>query len=212
MHCPWCSNPEGMDINGDYITATVDEIYDEILSCKPMFFDHGGVTFTGGECSLQTKPLLELFDMLNKVGVSTAIETNACTTDFLPLARECDVIILDFKHPLADKLSLIGGNLSLIRENILTIAKEKSLHIRIPLIRDFNDDDAALAGFCSFFGELYTLGAVFDVEILPYHEYGKEKWQKIGREYTVKNGFVCKETLKKFSVAFKNQNIKLIKT
>ena len=212
MHCPWCSNPEGMDINGNYKTATVQEIYDEILSCKPMFFDNGGVTFTGGECTLQTKPLLELFKMLKKEKISAAIETNASTTDFLPLARECDVLIIDYKHPFYENLSLIGGNLSLVRENILTVAKEKQMHIRIPLVRGYNDGDDALSGFCSFFGELQDMNAEFDVEILPYHEYGKEKWQRTGREYTVKNGFISKETLNKFTETFKTQNVKLIKT
>ena len=212
MHCPWCSNPEGMDIKGDYKTSTVQEIYDEILSCKPMFFDNGGVTFTGGECTLQSKALSELFNMLMKERISIAVETNASTTEFLPLAMKCDVLIVDFKHPFYENLSHIGGNLPLIRENILTIAKEKQLHIRIPLIGGFNDDAAALSGFCSFFSELQAINAMFDVEILPYHEYGKEKWQRTGREYTVINGFVSKETLKKFSEAFKKQNIKLIKT
>ncbi len=212
MRCPWCSNPEGMDIKGDYQTVSVDEIYDEILSCKPMFFDGGGVTFTGGECTLQAKSLCVLFTRLRDAGISTAIESNASTPDFLLVARLCDIIMVDFKHPTQNGLSLIGGKLSLIKQNIFTIAKEKTVHIRIPLICGFNDDDISLSGFCQFFKELQKLNVDFDVELLPYHEYGKEKWEKLGRTYTVTNGFVSKDTLKKFGGNFKYLNIKLIKT
>ena len=61
MKCRWCANPEGMPAGGamirekdksprlSYEEHPVDEVYEEILSCKPMIFDGGGVTFSGGE-------------------------------------------------------------------------------------------------------------------------------------------------------------------
>ena len=74
LRCPWCSNPEGMDVNRAVgYSASVDEVLKEVLRSAPMFFEGGGVTFTGGECTLQIDALMELFALLKKEGISTAI-------------------------------------------------------------------------------------------------------------------------------------------
>lgn len=206
MFCPWCSNPEGMTKSGkEYDTS---EIINEIISSKPMFFDNGGVTFTGGECTLQNKGICEIIDALSEVNF--CIESNADTLDFLTVAEKCDTVIVDYKSPLQERLkSVTGGNLSIIEDNIRSIEKSKYIHIRIPMIHSFNDDDKSLQGFIEFFS---TLNGTFDIEILPYHEYGKEKWLKLGKEYTVTDGFVKNETTKKFIDKFKEYSIKVIKT
>lgn len=206
MFCPWCSNPEGMTKNGKEYTT--DEITNEILSSVPMFFDGGGVTFTGGECTLQADAVCKIISSLNDI--SFCIESNADTKDFLTVAEKCDTVIVDYKSPDKEKLKKItGGNLETIENNIRNIIKEKPIHIRIPLIHGFNDNDESLTGFIKFFT---SLGGEFDVEILPYHEYGKEKWLKLGKEYAVSDGFVKNETVKKFIDTFKSNSIKVTKT
>ncbi len=206
MICPWCSNPEGMEkIGKDY---TTEEIRNEIMSSAMMFFDGGGVTFTGGECTLQSEVIIEIINSLPEINF--CIESNASTRKFINVARMCDTVIVDYKSPDAQKLkSVTGADKKLIEENISQIIKEKYLHIRIPLIHNFNDDDESIKGFISFFK---SLDGVFDVEILPYHEYGKEKWTKLGKEYTVKDGYVNKETIKKFIDMMNQNSIRVIKT
>lgn len=206
MFCPWCSNPEGMTKSGkEYET---DEIIKEIRSSNPMFFDSGGVTFTGGECTLQADAICKIIDALPEVDF--CIESNADTPDFFTVAQKCDTVIVDYKSPIQDRLMLItGGNLTAIENNIRNIEKSNYIHIRIPLIHSFNDDDESLEYFIKFFK---SLSGNFDVELLPYHEYGKEKWQKLGKDYTVTNGFVKKETIKKFIDTLKENSIKVIKT
>ena len=49
-----------MDIQSKCIETDLDYIVKEILSCVPMFFENGGVTFTGGEATLQIEPLYEI--------------------------------------------------------------------------------------------------------------------------------------------------------
>lgn len=208
MFCPWCSNPEGMTKSGK--EHTTEEIINEIISSAPMFFDDGGVTFTGGECTLQGEAVCEIINKIKEHGINSCIESNADTPDFLRVAEICNTVIVDYKSPDKTKLKRItGGCLETIENNIKTMIKEKAIHIRIPLIHSFNDDDEDLNGFVSFFR---SLGGEFDVEILPYHEYGKEKWLKLGKEYTVSDGFVSKETVKKFIEALKSNSIKVIKT
>lgn len=206
MVCPWCSNPEGMKKAGkEYDTA---EIINEILSATPMFFDGGGVTFTGGECTLQADAIREIIESLPDV--SFCIESNADTSAFLSVAEKCDTVIVDYKSPNKEKLlKVTGGKIEIIENNIRKTEKSKLIHIRIPLIHSFNDDEESLFGFIEFFS---SLSGNFDVEILPYHEYGKEKWLKLGKEYTVADGFVKKETIKKFVDKFSENSIKVIKT
>ena len=206
MICPWCSNPEGMTKSGkEYETQ---EIINEIKSSAMMFFDGGGVTFTGGECTLQADAVCEIIDSLPEINF--CIESNATTDRFPEIAEKCDTVIVDYKSPDTEKLlSVTGGQIQKIENNIRLIESEKYIHIRIPLIHSFNDDDASLDGFIKFFS---SLKGNFDVEILPYHEYGKEKWVKFGKEYTVKNGHVTKETIKKFINKFNTHSIKVIKT
>ncbi len=212
MFCPWCSNPEGMTLNKEKSVKTED-IISEIISAKSMFFEGGGVTFTGGECSLQAPPLIEVIKELKRKNISVAIESNAATRGFLQLALLCDFIMVDFKNPKGEILSKItGGNLDLIKENIREILKHKELHIRIPLIHNFNDSEDDLKGFVEFFETLTQTGGKFDVEILPYHEYGKEKWQKAGLEYKVISGFVSEKTVEEFKSAFKEAGINIINT
>ena len=51
MRCLWCSNADGLDKSAG-TNYTTDQIIKEVLSCRPMFFSGGGVTFTGGEATL----------------------------------------------------------------------------------------------------------------------------------------------------------------
>lgn len=206
MTCPWCSNPEGMERCGrDYET---DEIINEIKSSAPMFFDGGGVTFTGGECTLQADAILGIIDSLPDINF--CIESNASTKGFTEVARKCATVIVDYKSPDENKLKEVtGADKQLIEKNIAEIISEKYVHIRIPLIHNFNDDEESLKGFISFFE---SLKGDFDVEILPYHEYGKEKWLKLGKEYTVTDGHVTKETIIKFKEKFNSHSIRVIKT
>ncbi len=213
MKCPWCSNPEGMSTLNKSESISVENLAKKIISAKPMFFDGGGVTFTGGECSLQTPALLKLIDIIKKEGVSVALESNASTKDFLKLAKVADYVITDYKHPSKEKLKeFTDGNLEIIEENLISLIKLKPLHIRIPLIGGFNNDTQAFEGFLEFFQKLKSVSENFDVEILKYHEYGKEKWLKLGLNYAMKDAFVKNEDFLALKKLFESSGIKIIKT
>lgn len=207
FRCKWCSNPESMPIENpkakDY---SVDEIVDEISRCRMMFFDGGGVTFTGGECTLQADELIEILRKLREMNVSTAIETNASNPRLPEIAEYVDYLITDFKHydGEAHKKWIGTGNTQVLKNLETLIASGRELHIRIPLIKNVNDD---FDGFCEFFKDKNTEN--IDVEILPYHEYGKDKWTA---EYEITDGFVPDETVKAFTQKLNKIGIKTIRT
>ena len=206
MRCIWCSNPEGMNFNGGK-EYSVQEIFDECKRSKLMFFSGGGVTFTGGEATMQYEELTELLKLLKSENIHTCIETNGTNEKLCELLEYIDYLIMDFKHYDSDILKKYTGiGNETIRKNFESNCKSgRQQHIRIPLINGINTDN--IQGFAQYFSKFNTSNTV--CEFLPYHEYGKEKWKE---EYKVKNGFVSVETLKKFKKIFIDYDLKLITT
>lgn len=206
MHCPWCSNADGLSFvaGEEYETQ---EIVNECVSCRSMFFSGGGVTFTGGEATLQCDELLLVLQELKNKGIHTALETNGTSEKLSELLEFIDYLIMDFKHYDGKILKKnTGVGIEQIKKNYehhCSIGRQQ--HIRIPLINGINTD--APQEFAKYFSKFDTSSTVF--EFLPYHEYGKEKWKG---NYKIENGFITKHTLKTFETIFKEYGLKIIKT
>ena len=216
LFCPWCSNPEGLKRTNNSQKHTVNEIYNEILSCRTMFFDNGGVTFTGGEVSLQTTAVLKLCEMLKNENISTCIETNASLKDTEKLIGVVDYMIADFKSPDKEILkSVTGADIETIKENLLKRAlTKKYLLIRIPLINNFNTGIDNAVSFAKFFKELTEKSKSDNIciEILTYHEYGKDKYKTENLEYNFSDGFVKQSQVDILKSELEKSNLKIIKT
>ncbi len=207
FRCKWCSNPESMPTgNPEAKDCTVGELFDEIKRSRMMFFDGGGVTFTGGECTLQAEELLELLKLLKEEKIHTAIETNASSPRFCEIAELVDYLIADFKHYDENMhKKWIGVGNEAVKHNLERIfSSGRQVHIRIPLIKNVNDNPQ---GFADYFSRLDTSNAAF--EFLPYHEYGKDKWTE---EYQITDGFVSDETVKQFKNLFVAKGFKVTAT
>ncbi len=216
LKCPWCSNPEGLEATKNATKLTVEDIVKEALSCKMMFIDGGGVTLTGGEVTCQREAVKSLLNKLKENNIHTCIETNASLKHCESIFNSVDYMIADFKSPNAQKLKEItGADLDIIKENLLLRAKTgKPLLIRVPLVNNFNTGAENATLFADFFEQLQkeSNNKTLFFELLTYHEYGKEKYEKLGKEYKVKNGFVSPEDVKLLANKIKNKNLKLIHT
>ncbi len=216
LKCPWCSNPEGMEITKDAISLSIESIVKEANSCKMMFIDGGGVTLTGGEVTCQKDAVINLLNRLKENGINTCIETNASLKDCEEIFEEVDYMIADFKSPDSEKLKEItNADFEIIKKNLLFRAKTgKPLLVRIPLINGFNNGKENAVLFAEFFENLKNQSGNKNLhfEILTYHEYGKEKYEKQGKEYKVENGFVTPEDVKALAAEIINKNLDLIHT
>lgn len=187
LRCPWCSNPETLYETGDLKSA--DEIFDR-LQRSFLFFrsSNGGVTFSGGEPTLQADLLETLVDKCAVYGIHTAIESCGYF-DFQRLRsvlEKLDLIFFDIKHmdPL-QHLKATGRSNAPILENIKKTAPlSKEIVIRIPLIHPFNDSCDNILRTASF---LRSCIPAPKIELLPYHFFGIEKYEKLGLEYPGKN-------------------------
>lgn len=213
LFCPWCSNPEGINPTlGEYQTYSVADIIDEAVRSSPMFFDGGGVTFTGGEATLQFEPLKVVLSGLKEKGIKTAIETNGTSKKLPTLFPLLDHLIIDLKHPNGEKHKTATGmdNQTVVKNIIAAMNFNTDTLVRVPLIGGFNDDDETLNAFTDFFASLKSENMKF--EILTYHEYGKDKWQKCGLEYKIENGFVPVDTKIKFENMLKSAGLTVVRT
>ncbi len=185
LKCKYCHNRDTWDINGGkYIS--VDELLTKILRYKEYFdASGGGVTVTGGEPLLQAKFIIALFKKLKEYSINTAIDTSGIigiTDDIKELLNYTDLVLLDIKHIDSEKCkNLVGfGN-----ENELKFAKYLSdnnipVWIRQVIVPGITDNEEDLKKLKLF---LASLKNVKKVELLPYHNMGKYKWEDLGFEY-----------------------------
>ncbi len=211
LHCPWCSNPESVNISHESGVDT-DIVLKEVLISELMFFDGGGVTFTGGEPTVQFEALKELLSKLKTYGINTAIETNGTNPCLPELFAVTDYLIMDFKHHSSEKLKeYTGVGNETVVANLEAAAKSRNqLLLRIPLINGFNASADDAAEFSKLLSPYMKDG--FALEVLRYHEYGKDKWAQHGMQYTMQDAFVSDSQFEKFCSILKNNSIKLVRT
>lgn len=206
MRCPWCSNPEGMSFDGG-TEHGVEDIVRECVRSRAMFFSGGGVTFTGGEATMQWEDLVEVLKQLRAAKIHTAIETNGTSPRLPQIQEHVDYLMMDFKHYDNDAfLKFTGVGIEPLLQNYEYLCHiGRQLHIRIPLINHVNAEDPI--GFARYLSRFDTANVVF--EFLPYHEYGKKKWKT---EYQMTDGFVSAEQLSRFQKVFADYHLKTIHT
>lgn len=221
--CPWCSNPESIAFDGammlsdgkEKLSCTefdTDEVFNEILSGKMLMFSGGGVTFTGGEPTVQFDALKILLEKCKEAGINTAIESNASHPKFCEISDLIDYMIVDLKHYNPEKhKEVISSSNEMTIKNIREVAKIRNqLLIHIPLVGAFNSSAEDAEKFAELIKSFANEN--IDVEVLRYHEYGKDKWASCGMEYKITSGNVTDEEYLDFIDVLKRNGISIIKT
>ena len=76
FRCLYCANPDTIDAVGESKETSPDYIYEQAVSMKPFFGKRGGITFSGGEPTVQAEALIPLFERLKAAGVHICVDTN----------------------------------------------------------------------------------------------------------------------------------------
>lgn len=185
LKCKYCHNRDTWELSTGNRTSAID-LLSEIKRYIPyMKSSGGGVTVSGGEPLLQAKFIIELFKELKKINIHTCIDTAGSipiNDDIISLLNYTDLVLLDIKHINSKKAKLLTG---LSNENNLNFAKylsknNISMWIRQVLVPGYTDDEKDLISLKKFISKL---SSVEKVEILPYHDLGKYKWEELGLIY-----------------------------
>jgi pyruvate formate lyase activating enzyme len=189
-----------------------DEILDEAEASSTLFFDHGGVTFSGGEPTFQYPALKQILKRLKENNIHTAIETNGTHKRLEELFPYIDMLIMDFKH-INNELHKEHTGVS--NEQIMVnVEKAMSSHpnvlIRTALVNGFNADRKYINEFLSFYKQFNHENTQF--ELLKFHEYGKEKWEQCGLTYQMESGYIREGLEKEFEEAYRAKGLTIIRT
>ena len=151
-----------------------ETVMDEIRRNKG-YFAHsgGGVTFSGGECMLQTKPLTQLLECCRREGIHTAVDTagNVPYKDFERILPYTDLFLYDMKafHEQVHR-ELTGVSNERIKDNLLRLSRTGTdIRIRIPVIEELN------AAELPFMKDFLWENGIRDIELLAYHRMGVGK-------------------------------------
>lgn len=121
---------------------TVDEIIEEIKKVQ-MFIS--GITVSGGECTLQSDFLIELFKKVKELGLTTFIDTNGSTNLYEneELLKVTDKTMIDLKAFNADEnKELTGLSNEIVIKNIEELTKlHKVYEIRTVVVPELLDNE-----------------------------------------------------------------------
>lgn len=189
LRCAFCHNADTWDLNSKD-QRSADEILDHAERYRSYWGSEGGITVSGGEPLLQIDFLIELFKKAKQRNINTCIDTagepftkeGEWFTKFEELMHYTDILLVDIKHIDRNKHIRLTGKPN---DNILEMFHylsdiNKPIWIRQVLVPGWTDDIEDLKKTRAF---IETLSNVKKIEILPYHNMGAYKWEKLGMKY-----------------------------
>lgn len=189
MRCLYCHNPDTQPMDNDQsrLWSTAELL--ELLERQRNYFNNGGgLTVSGGEPVLQARALTDLFQACRQAGIHTCLDTSGSVfnKDTRRLYELTDLVLLDVKHidpHWHERLTGMSNELALAN----AAHREQSgqeMWLRYVLVPEYSDQPEHLHAWGQHFA---TYKSVTRVELLPYHELGKHKYQLLGRKYELEH-------------------------
>lgn len=166
---------------------SVDEVMTEVRKDRAFYEQSGGgVTFSGGEPLMQNEFTLAALQACKAEEIHTAIDTSGYAPweifeDVLP---HIDLFLYDLKTiDDAVHIRTTGVSNTLILSNLVELSRRgANIRVRVPIIPGINDDPKTNEGLGEF---LASLPHPVEVELLPYHSSGAEKYCRLNRPYAL---------------------------
>lgn len=196
MRCAYCHNPDTWEISsGKRMSA--EEVVQKVKRYKTYFGETGGITVSGGEPLLQTKFVTEIFRLCRAEGISTVLDTSGAVVNEKTeeLLEQTDLVMLDVKHTDAERFRALTQYSSehMLRFAKLCVKKKKRLWLRQVTVPGITSDEENILRLRDFSEQFHAE----KTELLPYHEHGVFKWEKLGIPYALSETKPPEETLMK---------------
>jgi len=185
--CRYCHNPDTWSmING--MAVPLERAVSELSKYRRgLQVMKGGLTISGGEPLVQDRFVVRFLAEAKRLGVHTAIETNGFLGERLSDADldQIDLFLLGMKSWGDRHRDLTGKDMVPTLEFARRLAaKKKAIWVRFVLVPGLTDDAALIDSIGAFAA---SLGTVERLEVLPFHQLGRFKWEKLGHEYTLRD-------------------------
>jgi pyruvate formate lyase activating enzyme len=188
FRCQFCHNPDtwkltnGMPVSLTRAVEVVGQYRHDLKLMK------GGLTVSGGEPLVQHRFVLRLFAAARQQGVHTALDTNGYLGDRLSDddLRHIDLVLLGLKAITPDVHErLTGRDVGPVHVFARRLAAHRRpIRIRFVVVPGFTDDLDEVGRMADFAA---GLGIVERVDVLPFHQLGRFKWERLGMEYQLKD-------------------------
>ncbi len=184
FRCQFCHNPDTWTLsNGIPVTfeRAIEELRKYVNGLKVM---GGGFTLSGGEPLMQHRFAARLLRGAKDLGVHTALETNGVYGERLSdeELRTIDLVILDMKGFTPEQHRRVTGA---DNRKVLDFGRRLAdlkhpmwlRYVLVPGLTDVAEEMRQVADFAA------SLGIVERAEILPFHQMGRYKWERLGLDY-----------------------------
>ena len=186
--CVYCHNPDTWKMSNG-IPVPLSRAVEQVKKYRhDLQIMKGGLTISGGEPLMQHRFVLKVFAAAKEMGVHTALDSNGYFGDRLTDADlgSIDLVLLDLKAMTPDLHRRYTGmdNQPVHDFARRLAAARKPIWVRFVLVPGWTDDMAEVRRIANFAAEL---GNVERVDVLPFHQMGRFKWEKLGMEYKLKD-------------------------
>lgn len=191
LECQYCHNPDTLQMKDGH-PVTSDELLARISRYRAVFgATGGGITLSGGEVLMQPTFAARILRGAKELGIHTAIDTSgylgAHASD--AMLDDVDLVLLDVKSGDPETYKQVTGReleptLEFGRR-LASRAKRPEVWIRFVLVPGLTDDIDNVEKVAQYAASLNEIAAdtVTRVEVLPFHQMGRDKWAALGREY-----------------------------
>lgn len=188
LRCQYCHNPDTFFMNRGQ-PVLLDDLVARVRRYRGVFkATGGGLTVSGGEPLMQAGFVGRLFHEAKALGVHTCMDSNGYLGDHASdeLLDDVDLVLLDIKSGLPEVYKEVTGvelepTLRFSRRLAERGNKMWIRYVLVPGLTDGVDNVEAVAAHVA------TLGTVERVEVLPFHQMGRDKWASMGLEYKLAN-------------------------
>jgi pyruvate formate lyase activating enzyme len=187
FRCQFCHNPDTWKIsNGTPVSLkrALEVVSTYAHDLKVM---KGGLTISGGEPLVQHRFVLNVFKAVRKTGVHTALDTNGFLGDRLSDEdlQHVDLFMLGLKAFTPDvHRRLTSQDNKPVQDFARRLAaNRRPAWVRFVVVPGWTDDLAEVGRVADFAA---SLGNIERVEVLPFHQMGRFKWEKLGMDYKLR--------------------------
>jgi pyruvate formate lyase activating enzyme len=184
--CLYCHNPDTWTMTNG-IPVTVAKAAEELRKYRRgLKVMSGGFTLSGGDPLMQHRFAVKLLTAAKTMGIHTALDTNGFYGDRVSDAEleTIDLVLLDIKTWDPERHRRLTGmdNGPTLEFARRLAALKRPVWLRFVLVPGLTDDQEDIARIAGF---VAGLGNVERVDVLPFHQMGRYKWQQLGIPYTL---------------------------
>lgn len=184
FRCLYCHNPDTWKMRNG-IPVPLKQATEQLSKYRTgLNVMRGGFTLSGGEPLMQDRFAVRLLAAAKAMGIHTALDSNGFLGERLSDADldHVDLVLLDIKawDPERHRQLVAQDNAPVLAFARRLAHLGKPVWLRFVLVPGWSDDPGdieQIAGFAA------GLGNVQRVDVLPFHQMGRFKWQSLKLEY-----------------------------